>query len=122
MATLNDVTSNDWTISLDNPGELVQGVDAINQNIIVILTTVPGSDPLRPEFGADIFRWLDQPVNIALPNLIREAVNAIRTWEPRVEITKVQRKVEQSRIFLNIIWRDVRSGQQSNTNLSYELT
>lgn len=121
MANLEDVVSNDWTLSLQQPGELVQGIDAINQNILVILTTVPGSDPLRPEFGADIFRYLDQPVNIALPNIIREAVNAIRTWETRVEITKIQRRVENSRIFLNIVWKDTRSGQQSNTTLNYEL-
>jgi phage baseplate assembly protein W len=121
MAKLEDVISNDWTLSLKSPSTLVQGVDAINQNILVILTTVPGSDPLRPEFGADIFRWLDQPVNVAMPNIIREAVNAIRTWEQRVEITKIQRRVENSQIFLNIVWRDVRSGQQSNTNLTYEL-
>lgn len=122
MATLKDVVSSDWTMALGKPGELVQGVDAINQNILVILTTVPGSDPLRPNFGADIFRWLDQPINIALPNLTTAAVNAIRIWEPRVKVVKVQRRAENSRIFINIVWKDIRSGAQSNTNLNYELT
>jgi uncharacterized protein len=109
-------------MDLDTAGRLVQGIDAINQNILVILTTAPGSDPLRPTFGADIFRWLDRPVNVALPNITREAVNAIRAWEPRVEITKITRKVEESRIFLTIQWRDVRTGQQSQIEANYELT
>lgn len=121
MATLADVVSNDWTPSASDPTKLVQDVDAISQNILIIITTVPGSDPLRPTFGADIYRWLDRPVNLALPNIILEAVNAIRAWEPRVEVTKVQRKVEESRILINIVWRDIRSGRQSNTLVSYEL-
>jgi Bacteriophage baseplate protein W len=97
--TLDDLTSADWSLMLDansvtavsgsGIGSVVQGVADINQCIGIILATPPGSDPLRPTFACDLWRWIDAPVTVARPNLVREIVEAITKWEPRVRVLSV---------------------------------
>src|ERR1700758_1609230 len=97
--TLDDITSADWSLMLDSSsptqmsgsgiGNVVQGVADINQCIGIILATPKGSDPLRPTFACDLWQWIDAPVNIARPNLVREIVEAITKWEPRVRVLSV---------------------------------
>src|ERR1700685_306103 len=91
--TLADITSADWSLALDQPampgsglGGVVQGVADVNQCIEIILTTPQGSDPLRPTFGANLWRYIDAPINTALPAIVREVTEAITRWEPRVTI------------------------------------
>lgn len=90
---LQDIASSDWSMALDatiNPnapgsgiGEVVQSLDDVAQCIRIILTTPKGSDPLRPDFACDIFAYLDRPATLAVPHIVREVVEAIRTYEPR---------------------------------------
>lgn len=97
--TLADITSADWSLMLDQNtpsrlpgsgiGNVVQGVADINQCIEIILSTPQGSDPLRPTFACDIWRWLDSPIQIARAHIVSEIVTAITKWEPRVRILSV---------------------------------
>jgi Bacteriophage baseplate protein W len=94
--TLADITSADWSLALDTPGlpgsglgQVVQGLADVGQCIGIILTTPKGSDPLRPTFGADIWRFIDNPINSAIPAIVREVTEAITLWEPRVMLTGV---------------------------------
>jgi hypothetical protein len=100
--TLDDITSADWSLALDSSvgqafqpvsgagiGNVVQGIGDINQCIGIILATPKGSDPLRPTFAADLWRWIDAPVNVARPNLVREIVEALTIWEPRIRVLSV---------------------------------
>lgn len=84
MRAVSTIKSADWQIALDNPGEVAVDDRDIAQCIRIILTTVPGSDPLRPEFGARIDKFLDRPMNVALPRLVAEIRRAVLRWEPRV--------------------------------------
>jgi len=59
--TLADITSADWSLMLDSPGQpgagignVVMGVDDVDQCIAIILTTPKGTDVLRPTFGTDL--------------------------------------------------------------------
>jgi len=98
-ATPDDITSFDWSLELDSStptglpgsgiGNVVQGVQDINQAILIILTTPQGSDPLRPTFGCDLLHWIDTPVNVATPGLVAAIVAAITLWEPRVRLLSV---------------------------------
>jgi phage baseplate assembly protein W len=90
MTTLAKITEKDWGLSIESQGEVVQGISDINQCIYIILMTVKGTDPLRPDFGCDVFRWIDQPMNVAIANMVKAAADAIRKWEPRVVVTKVK--------------------------------
>src|SRR5579863_5641990 len=94
--TLADITSADWSMALDTAGSpgsgignVVQGVADVNQCIQIILTTSKGSDPLRPTFGADVWRYIDAPINAAIPAIVREVTEAILRWEPRVTLVSI---------------------------------
>jgi phage baseplate assembly protein W len=97
--TPDDIVSADWSLALDTStpsgapgsgiGNVVQGIADINQCIASILATPPGSDPLRPTFACDLWRWLDAPIALARPHLVREIVEAITRWEPRVRVLSV---------------------------------
>lgn len=77
-----------WQPALGGDGT-VSGLDDLRQAIAIILKTPRGSDPLRPEFGSDLRRYIDYPVNRGRPHLVRETVAAIRRWEPRVSVVRV---------------------------------
>lgn len=79
MTTLNEITYVDWQYKLNSIGEVAEGVEDINQCIAIILLTQNGSDPLRPTFGSDIYKYVDYPVNSAKANIIRESVDARET-------------------------------------------
>lgn len=117
--TLADITSADWSLALDQPGHpgsgignVVQGVADVNQCIQIILTTPKGSDPLRPTFGADLWKFLDAPINAAISAIVTEVTTAITQWEPRVKLTSVSAApmIDSSaqsgaRMSVNVSWR-----------------
>lgn len=76
-------------LASDRLGELVTDTQDVDQCIRIILTTPKGSDPHRPLFGSNLHLYIDYPVNSARPHIVREAVNALREWEPRIEVVKV---------------------------------
>jgi phage baseplate assembly protein W len=88
-ATLANITSADWSLKLGTIGSVVQGIQDIDQCIAIILTTPRGSDPLRPTFGVDVWRYIDNPISIAIPSIVREVSAAIAMWEPRVNLQSV---------------------------------
>jgi phage baseplate assembly protein W len=87
--TLADITSADWSLKLNAIGQVVQGIDDIEQCIEIILTTPQGSDLLRPTFGADLWQYIDNPLTVAVPSIVREVSAAISMWEPRVTLQSV---------------------------------
>lgn len=125
--TLTDITSADWSLALDTPGEpgsgigrVVQGAADVNQCIQIILSTPKGSDPLRPTFGADIWRYIDYPINAATAAIVREVTFAITLWEPRVVLVKVAAtpisdgsNQSGARMTVDITWRLKLSGSNA---------
>jgi uncharacterized protein len=87
--TLADITSADWSLELGTIGSVVQGIADVEQCLGIIVTTPRGSDPLRPTFGSDIWRYIDFPIDVALPAIVRELTSAITMWEPRVNLISV---------------------------------
>ena len=77
-----------WQPALGGDGA-VTGLDDLRQAIAIILRTPRGSDPLRPEFGSSLHLYIDYPINRARPHLVRETVEAIRRWEPRLSVVRV---------------------------------
>ena len=61
----------------------------VEQCIEIILTTPKGSDPLRPTFGTDLWRFIDNPIGFAVPAIVREVTGSISMWEPRVTLQSV---------------------------------
>jgi len=119
--TLADITSADWSLKLGTIGAVVEGIDDIDQCIAIILTTPPGSDPLRPTFGADLWSYIDNPISVAIPSIVREVSAAITMWEPRVTLQSVSVSPvidgsSQSGAYLNvsITWQLKLAGSSSS--------
>jgi phage baseplate assembly protein W len=89
VATLQDILSPVWTLDKNGGGAIVEGIVAIRQAIMLIVSTTKGSDPLRPNFGCDAIKYLDAPVNVAKPQITKALYDAIATWEPRVTVSKI---------------------------------
>jgi phage baseplate assembly protein W len=87
--TLADIRSVDWSLALGAIGDVMQGIADVEQCLGIIVTTPRGSDPLRPTFGADIWRYIDFPIDRALPAIVSELTTAITIWEPRVNLVSV---------------------------------
>jgi phage baseplate assembly protein W len=111
--TLADITSADWSLKLGSIGDVVQGIADVEQCLGIIVTTPRGSDPLRPTFGADIWRYIDYPVNEALPSIVRELTSAITIWEPRVNLISVDAQAVND--------GSTQSGAQLKIALNWEL-
>ncbi|NLR73592.1 GPW/gp25 family protein [Leeia aquatica] len=85
--------------------DLVEAEADIAQAIHIILRTPKGSDPHRPDFGSNLHLYVDYPVNQVRPHLVREAVEAIRQWEPRCELVRVHPETDASHITMRVQWR-----------------
>lgn len=104
---IQDITSPDWQLSITQPASVVQGLDDINQCVLVILTTQQGTDPLRPEFGVDVLSYIDKPVSLAVPNLIRRIKEAIELWETRVTVEQVQATIDIEKVSFSVKWKTI---------------
>lgn len=105
MTTLNDITYVDWQLKLNSIGEVAEGIEDINQCIAIILTTRKGTDPHRPTFGSDIYKYIDYPVNEAKPNIIRETIDSINLWETRITVNSVIVEIENEHIKVKVQWK-----------------
>ena len=96
--------SKHWQLAPGGSG-LAQGVDDIDLCIHNILSTRKGSDVTRPDFGSNHFDYIDTPEDVFVPNCVREVVLAIKTWEPRAEVTQVTFAGNAPHIVMTVHWR-----------------
>lgn len=94
MASVKDIQASDWQLSVEGVGMVVQGLDDIRQCVNLILLTRKGGDPLRPEFGCDMYLYIDKPINTALPLMKKAMLEAIRQWEPRIDVLGITQEVD----------------------------
>jgi len=99
----------DWQPKLGDAG-IVGGQDDIDQCIRTILLTPKGSAPHNPAFGSNIHLYIDWPQNRVTPHLVREAVLAIRDWEPRIDNVKVKVSHGLAAVDLIVEWTPVGAG------------
>ena len=119
MTTLNEITYVDWQYKLNKIGSVAEGAEDINQCIAIILTTRKGSVPHRPTFGSDIYKYVDYPVNEAVPNIIREATDAITLWETRINLKSVSVEINNIQITVKDEWtlKDSKTKGKTTVNL-----
>jgi phage baseplate assembly protein W len=86
---MNDTTKN-WQVSLTDSTKMVKDLEDIVQCVYTIITTVKGSDPLRPDFGSDLYLYFDRPLNESQPAMIYSIISAVTAWEKRIKITNVR--------------------------------
>jgi hypothetical protein len=78
-------------------------LNSIMQNVKVILTTMKGEDIHRPEFGSNLYLFIDQPMTaITKGKIMAEIVDAIEEWEPRVKIRNIALNKDYERLIISI--------------------
>lgn len=124
MISVSQITSADWSLKLGALGEVVQGIADIEQCILIIFTTPLGSDPLRPTFGADLWKYIDRPIARSLPAIVREVTDAITLWEPRIVLNSVSASVvidgtsqSGAKLLLTVNWRLKLGGANSQSTI-----
>lgn len=69
----------------------VSGVAHLRQSIEDILTTPVGSRRMRPEYGSNLRRYVDLPVNEGWKSAVQaEVARALGRWEPRLRLELVR--------------------------------
>ncbi len=105
MPTLSQIKSPVWSYSIAGSGTIAEGIAAIRQCIDIIIRTTKGTDPLRPLFGSDVYKYQDAPVNVAIPNIKKAILEAIEIWETRVTISKIIHRVDLGHVFFDIHYK-----------------
>ena len=72
-------------------GQALTGIVHLKQSIRDILSTPLGSRRMRPEYGSEIPRYVDLPINKGwISGVQAEAARAIGRWEPRIRLSAVR--------------------------------
>ena len=118
--SLNDIRSVDWSIALDQAGEVVEGMDDIDQCLRTIIGTPLGADPLRPLFGCDAWLHIDKPIDHARPLIVRDVIEALSRWEPRATILQVLVEYQPPvGLAVRIRWRETGGDVGKTTEVQY---
>jgi phage baseplate assembly protein W len=81
-----------FPLAVDHRGgiALARGEDDTAQAIRIILGTVPGERPMRPEFGCAIHDFVFDIIDAELVGKIDTAVRvALDRWEPRIDLESI---------------------------------
>ncbi len=111
----------------DPNGELSFGTPeaSVREAIQVILSTRPGEQLMRPDFGGGLANMLGRQNTIETRRAIQELVTtSLGRWEPRVAVVRVDvNEVPDapSRIRVEIVYRLRRTGALQQTGLLMDL-
>lgn len=102
-------------------GAVVEGIDDIKQCLNIIMYTRKGTDPLRPEFGCGAIDRIDQPMNKAIPGMIKDIIEAVTLFEPRVDMvkSKVTSVVDGSQVTFTLNFKIKNSVETGQQNITY---
>lgn len=71
-------------------GKRLGGMDHLRQSIADILRTPKGTRVMRRDYGSNLPRLVDAPINRdTITKIIAEGVTAINEWEPRFRVKKI---------------------------------
>ena len=76
---------------------LVTGSEDIEQSIKIILGTRQGERVMRPTFGSRVHELIFEPRDGSTMSLLQDYVHeALRMWEPRIEVVQVDVSINGS--------------------------
>ena len=107
-----------WQPNLNGDG-IVTDIDDVNQCIQTILSTPVGSEVLRPDFGSNIWQYIDWPIDRARPHIVREAMNALTKFEPRISVTAitVNEAADYGHAYLLVSWNAANQNGKTTVTL-----
>jgi phage baseplate assembly protein W len=95
-------------------GASLGGFDHLRQSVVDILTTPKGSRVMRRDYGSNLPRLVDRPVNQSLIAALRaETVDALAKWEPRLRCERVQlNEVGQGYVSMDLTFTYLPDGRE----------
>ena len=96
--TASDVLGTGWHFPVAREGppdeatrlQMASGELSVRQSIEIILSTAKGERVMRPDFGCDLNKLLFAPNDRTTQALAEfEVREALRTWEPRIDVLDV---------------------------------
>jgi phage baseplate assembly protein W len=95
-------------------GSSLGGFDHLRQSVVDILTTPKGSRVMRRDYGSNLPRLVDRPVNQSLIAALRaETVDALAKWEPRLRCERVQlNEVGQGYVSMDLTFTYLPDGRE----------
>ena len=99
--------------------------DSVRQLIRVVLSTRPGEQLMRPDFGGGLDTQLHQPNTPATRRRIQDLVrDAVARWERRILLDRVEVQEvagEPGHVRVEIIYRLARTGAPAQLGLTVQL-
>ena len=99
--------------------------DSVRQLIQVILSTRPGEQLMRPDFGGGLDTLLNEPNTLATRRRIRDLVrDALERWERRILLDQVEVwevAGEPSHVRVDIAYRLARTGAPAQMGVTVQL-
>ncbi len=81
----------------------ISNEEHLRQSVRTILLTPIGSRVLVRDFGSDLYKYVDEPVNDATAMAVRVAtVGALLKWEPRIAVDRVNVELGEGHIDVSI--------------------
>lgn len=93
--------------TFENPyPNLKEERDLIRDSVITILMTKKGQRFFVPDFGSRLWEVLFEP-NTTVTQVLAERYikEALTTWEPRVEVLRVDAASEENSMYLRVVYR-----------------
>jgi phage baseplate assembly protein W len=98
---------------------------SVRETIRIVLSTRPGEQLMRPEFGGGLDRLLHQPNTVATRREMRDLVqDALTRWEQRILLDAVEVwevPGEPSQVRVEIAYRLARTGAPGAMNVTVAL-
>ena len=85
---------------------LAEGEKDIKQAVRIIIETVLGERAMRPGFGCGAHELVFEHTDASLTGKARFYVrNALERWEPRIEVEKVDARIEGLKLIVEVHYR-----------------
>lgn len=114
------ITSPIWQLSITQQGMAVADIDAIAQSVRILLTTEPGADPARPDFGVGLLNLIGQDMRLVKQLLRKRGTPQFLSYLPEVTVVdysvKVPADVQLGRLEVTAIW--TYKGSQNSTTVT----
>jgi phage baseplate assembly protein W len=98
---------------------------SVRDSIKVILTTRPGEQLMRPQFGAGLQNFLNEPNTLTTRRRINDAISdSIQQWEPRVLLDRLDvMEVPDfpSQVHIDLVYRIRRTGLVQRLGMTLDL-
>jgi phage baseplate assembly protein W len=99
--------------------------ESIRQNLQVILSTRPGEQLMRPDYGAGLANFIGEPDTITTRRRIYDRVTeGIGRWETRIEVSRVEVEPLTGRpgqIRVEVAYRIRRTGESRTLGVNLDL-